>query len=65
MTPTQLANALRDVEVANEETNYAKFQSDAAIVEEAAGMLEKQERMIELQDRLLNDYRANYVPKER
>ena len=42
MTPIELAQALRDVEIANEEENYAKFQSDAAIVEEAAGMLEKQ-----------------------
>lgn len=39
MTPTELASALRDVEIANEETNYAKFQSDAAIVEEAAGII--------------------------
>lgn len=40
MTPTELATALRDVEVANEETNLTKFQSDAAIVEEAAEALE-------------------------
>lgn len=42
MTPTDLANALRNVEIANEETNYTKFQSDAAIVEEAAMLIEKQ-----------------------
>lgn len=47
MTPTELANALRDVEIANEETNYAKFQSDAAIVEEAAMLIEKQAEEIE------------------
>lgn len=29
MTPTALADALRNVEIANEETNLAKFQSDA------------------------------------
>lgn len=46
MTPTALANALRNVEIANEEENYAKFQSDAAIVEEAAMLIEKQAAII-------------------
>jgi len=40
MTPTELSQALRDVEIANEETNYAKFQSDCAIRDDAAKALE-------------------------
>ena len=46
MTPTALAEALRNVEIANEETNLSKFQSDAAIVEEAAMLIEKQDQAI-------------------
>ena len=55
MTPTALANALRNVEIANEEENYAKFQSDAAIVEEAAGLIEKQAEKIEQMQKNFRD----------
>lgn len=55
MTPTALADALRNVEIANEETNYAKFQSDAAIVEEAAEMIEKQAEKIEQMQKNFRD----------
>lgn len=55
MTPTALANALRNVEIANEEENYAKFQSDAAIVEEAAMLIEKQATEIRHLMNLMHD----------
>jgi len=41
MTPTELAEALESVCIANEEEDYEQFQSDAAIVSEAAEMLRK------------------------
>jgi len=76
MTPTQLAKALREVEVSDHGSDTAcskagqreceRLQTrDLAIIEEAAKTLEEQERMIALQKRLLDDYRMNYIPKER
>lgn len=70
MTPTALATALRNVEIANEETNYTKFQSDAAIVEEAAEVLEEMTPMlamlqgkIEHLNGLIERYEKHYVPR--
>ena len=65
MTPTELASALRDVEIANEEENYAKFQSDAAIVEEAAELIETQQARIAFYEHIMSKSKdIAFIPKE-